>query len=102
MAKKKKQVTRKKAKRTATKRASATTRKRPAAKRTKSDTSVDAILKRFAKERISNETQLATLKKKRDDLEAKSARLREQIGKLVEQEKTVCISQDLISTHMIL
>ena len=92
MAKKKKQVARKKAKRAAT-----SARKRPAGKRSagkrsagkqaKADTSVDAILKRFAKERVTNETQVATLRKKREDLEARSAKLREQINRLMDQEK---------------
>ncbi len=97
MAKKKKQVARKKAKRAATSARKRPAEKRPAGKRpagkrsagkqAKADTSIDAILKRFAKERVTNETQVATLRKKREDLEARSAKLREQINRLMDQEK---------------
>ena len=92
MAKKKKQVARKKAKRAATSARKRPAGKHPAGKRSagkqaKADTSVDAILKRFAKERVTNETQVATLRKKREDLEARSAKLREQINRLMDQEK---------------
>ena len=88
MAKKKtkKKTTRKPVRRTTKKRTTSTAKKRPAARRQPGGTSVDALLKRFAKDRAAKESQLNTLRKKREEIEAKAARLREQIAKLANQE----------------
>jgi chromosome segregation ATPase len=48
--------------------------------------SVDGVLKKYQKERQTQEVQLATMRKKIEDLEAKTRAFREQIGKLTEQE----------------
>jgi hypothetical protein len=82
----KKKTSRKTARRTTKKRTKSTAKKRPAARRQPGATSVDALLKRFAKDRAAKESQLNTLHKKREEIEAKAARLREQIAKLAEQE----------------
>jgi chromosome segregation ATPase len=81
----KKKTTRKPVRRRTTKRTS-TTKTRPAAGRQPGGTSVDALLKRFAKDRAAKESQLNALRKKREEIEAKAARLREQIAKLADQE----------------
>ena len=94
MAKKKKRSVKKVQKRPAKKRAAAkkkTKRKqstsRAATPRSAGGTSVDSLLKRFAKERATQETQLETLRKKKGEVEDKAKKLREQIEKLGEQEK---------------
>ena len=48
--------------------------------------SVDSILKKYQKERHTQEVQLATMRKKIEELEAKTRAFREQIGKLTDQE----------------
>ncbi|NIL95689.1 MAG: hypothetical protein GTO53_00605 [Planctomycetales bacterium] len=48
---------------------------------------MDALLKRFAKERAAKEAELDGLRKKRAEIEAKAAKLREQLGSLADQEQ---------------
>ena len=49
--------------------------------------SVDGVLNKFQKERQAQEIQLATIRTRIEDMEAKMRTFREQIGKLTEQEK---------------
>ena len=51
--------------------------------------SVDSLLKKFAKDRTQQETQLSGLRKKRDDLENKASKLQEQISGLRQKEKEI-------------
>ena len=65
----------------------ATAKKKTAVKRTVGGTSVDSLLKRFAQQRKSKESELANLIKKKTEVEEKTRKYREQIAKLAEQEK---------------
>ena len=87
MAKKKKKTAKRAANRPSKKVAKSKVSKRPAVKRSSGSTSVDALLKRFGKERSAKEAQLDALRKKKTEMEEKAAKLREQIAKLAEQEK---------------
>lgn len=49
-------------------------------------TSVDALLKQFAKDRAQGESQLDGLQKKREELEERVSKFQEQISKLRQQE----------------
>ena len=60
--------------------------KKTAAKSSPRASSVDGVLKKYEKERSAQESQLTTLRKKIDDLEAKSRAFQEQIAKLTTQE----------------
>ena len=90
---KKKRTTKKtsprgKAKKTASKRRSTkatNSSKKPAIGSRNS--SVDLLLKRFAKERTQKESQLESLRKNKQDLEEKARKFQEQITKLAQQER---------------
>ena len=56
---------------------------KPAKKR---NSSVDALLRQFAKDRAQQESQLAQLQKKKQELQDKVGKLQQQISKLNEQE----------------
>lgn len=56
--------------------------------------SVDSLLRKYQKERATQETQLGGLRKKIEELEAKTRSFREQISKLTEKEKA---TQDAIA-----
>lgn len=51
--------------------------------------SVDLLLKRFAQERTDKESQLASLRKNKQELEEKARKFHEQIAKLAQQEKEI-------------
>ena len=86
MAKKKKSSARKSVKRPATKRKKAAASKPDRGRRPTGSTSVDALLKRFAKDRTAKEAQLGLLQKNREELEKRAAKLKAQITKLMDQE----------------
>ncbi len=60
--------------------------KKPTEKKSRLGTSVDGILNRYKKERALQETQLAAVRKRIADLEAKTRAFEEQIAKLNDQE----------------
>jgi uncharacterized protein involved in exopolysaccharide biosynthesis len=86
MAKKKKRAAKKKtAKRSAKK---TTSKKKPAVKKPKAKkapASVDTILKQFAKDRSTKESQLEALRKKQREVQEKVSKLREEAAKLSEK-----------------
>ena len=93
MAKKKKakRTTKKPSRRTNKTRAKKVAKKSPASKqptkkKSRASTSVDGILNRYKKERALQEAQLATVRKKIADLEAKTRAYQEQIARLNDQE----------------
>jgi hypothetical protein len=61
--------------------------KRAPVKRSSGNTSVDLLLKRFADERSSKESQLDVLRKKKQEIEDRVRKQREQLAKLEEQER---------------
>ena len=61
--------------------------KKQAAPRASGNTSVDTLLGRFAKERAAKEVQLASLTKKKQEIEEKARKFREQIEKLALEER---------------
>ena len=97
---KKKKVARKKA--TAASRGKAAAKSGRAKKKTSGkisgsragSNSVDSLLRKFAKDRTQQETRLSAIRKKRIDMEEKSAKLQEQIAKLRQQEKEVEVQID--------
>ena len=61
--------------------------------------SVDNVLEKYQKERTSQEIQLATVRKKIDELEAKTRAFREQIAKLTKQEAALKNSMAQLDTR---
>ena len=86
MAKKKQKRSKKPAKTRVAKKSPAKTKAKPkaAAKSKPRGTSVDTLLKKFDKERKTQEAKLAASKKKIEEMEKKAEQLREQIAKAKE------------------
>ena len=86
MAKKKQKRSKKPAKTRVAKESPAKTKAKPkaAAKSKPRGTSVDTLLKKFDKERKTQEAKLAASKKKIEEMEKKAEQLREQIAKAKE------------------
>ena len=83
---KKKPRKKKSSKRVTTKKKKPATPKRRPVKRSSGTSSVDVLLKRFAKERSVKESQLNSLRAKKSEIEERVRKHREQIAKLAEQE----------------
>ena len=109
MARKKKKPAKKSAKKSAAKAGKSGSRKKAKSPKKKSaksagskgtrksagSTSVDSLLRTFAKERTQKQSQLAMLQKKRRELEEKTRKFEEQIAKIAGQEKQA--SEDISS-----
>lgn len=104
---KKKKATKKKPTKSRPAKTNSRPKKKPAAKASAKkagsakprSTSVDTLLKKFEKERKTKEAKLAAAVKKIEDLESKSAKLREQIAKLREESRATQTDIDQLDSR---
>ena len=99
MAKKKKRTAKRTTKRTTKKRKTTAPSKRTTPRRSTGNSSVDLLLKRFAKERLVKESELAALCKRREGIEEKVRKYREQIAKLAEREQKIQAELDQLDAR---